>query len=88
MENTLRTLGKSVLISVELTAVSKQQMQLFRSTTYEENMKKISYEEKDDIMKIVKYLEEFGLLIKVSAKQSKLKQKNKGVGFLACYQAH
>ena len=83
MENTLRTLGKSVLISVELTAVSKQQMQLFRSTTLT-----ISYEEKDDIMKIVKYLEEFGLLIKVSAKQSKLKQKNKGMGFLACYQAH
>ena len=40
----------------------------------------------NDIMKIVKSLEESGLLIKgVSEKQLKLKQKNTKEGFLECY---
>ena len=41
--------------------------------------------EMDDIMKIIKSLEESGLFIKVLAKQLKMKRKNKGVDFLSCY---
>ena len=44
----------------------------------------ISNEEMDDIMKIVKSLEESGLLIKELAKQLKTKQKNK-TDFSVCY---
>ena len=41
----------------------------------------ISNEEMNDIMKIIKFLEESGLLKKVLAKQLKMKQKNKKDGF-------
>ena len=41
--------------------------------------------EMDDIMKIIKSLEESGLFVKVLAKQLKMKRKNKGVDFLPCY---
>ena len=44
----------------------------------------ISNEEMEDIMKIVKPLEDSGLSIKVLPKQSTIKQKNKKVDFLAC----
>ena len=43
-------------------------------------------EEFDDIMEIIKYLEESELLTKgVLVKQLKRKQKNKEVNLLACY---
>ena len=45
----------------------------------------ISNEEINDIMKIVKFLEEPGLLIKALAKQLKMKQKNKKEGFSLYY---
>ena len=45
----------------------------------------ISNEEMNDIMKIVKSLEESGLLIKVIVKQLKMKQKNKKEDFSVCY---
>ena len=45
----------------------------------------ISNDEMDDILKIVKYLEESGVLLKVLAKQSKMKLKNKEEDFLVCY---
>ena len=41
--------------------------------------------EMDDIMKIIKSLEESGLFVKVLAKQLKMKRKNKGADFLPCY---
>ena len=41
----------------------------------------ISNEEMNDIMKIVKSLEELGVLIKALAKQFKMKQNNKKVDF-------
>ena len=44
---------------------------------------KILNEEMNDIMKIIKSLEESGL--KVLVKQFKMKQKNKKVNFLECY---
>ena len=42
-------------------------------------------EEIDNILKIVKSLEESSLLIQVLAKQFKIKQNNKKVDFLECY---
>ena len=39
----------------------------------------------EDIMKIVKSLEELGLLIKLISKIIKMKQKNKKEGFFRCY---
>ena len=44
----------------------------------------ISNEEMNDIMKIVKSLEESGL-VKALVKQLKMKQKNKKEDFLECY---
>ena len=44
----------------------------------------ISNEEIDDIMKIIKSLDESGLLIKGVSKQLKMKQNNKKEDFLAC----
>ena len=45
----------------------------------------ISNEEMNDVMKIVKSLEESGLLIKAYAKQLKMKQKNRKEDFLECF---
>ena len=45
----------------------------------------ISNEEMNDIMKIVKSLEESGLLIKAYAKQLKMKQTNRKEDFLECF---
>ena len=48
----------------------------------------ISNEEMNDIMKIIKYLEESGLLIKGATETNKtqiIKQKNKKEDFLECY---
>ena len=45
----------------------------------------ISNEEMNDIMKIVKSLEELGILIKALAKQFRMKQNNKKVDFWVCY---
>ena len=45
----------------------------------------ISNEEMDDIIKIVRSLEESGLLIKGVNKAIKNKANNKMVDFLACY---
>ena len=45
-------------------------------------------EEMDDILKRLKSLEYSGLLVKVLAKQLKMKQKSKRVHFQACYLVH
>ena len=45
----------------------------------------ISNEEMNDIMKIFKFLEESGLIIKAYVKQLKMKQKNKKEDFSECY---
>ena len=45
----------------------------------------ISNKEMNDIMKIIKSLQEFGLLIKALEKQLKMKQKNKKEDLLESY---
>ena len=47
-----------------------------------------SNEKMDDITKTVKSLKNAGLLIKVLANWLKIKQKNKGTDFSACYLVH
>ena len=42
----------------------------------------------EDIIKIVKSLEDSGLLLKGLLKQVKMKLKNKKEDFLVCYQLH
>ena len=42
----------------------------------------------NDIMKVVKSLEEPGLLMKALAEQLKMKQKNKKADFSVSYQVH
>ena len=48
----------------------------------------ISNDEINNILKIVKSLEDSGLLLEGVRKQLKMKQKNKRRDFLVCYQAH
>ena len=48
----------------------------------------ISYEEMDDIMKIVKSPEESGLLMKGVSEGVKNEAKNKNLNFAANYEAH
>ena len=83
-KNALKPLAKSVLILLglrESTTNAAIQKKIFRSrmTTLI-----IPNEEMNDITKIIKSLEDAGLLIKVLDKQLKMKQKNKKV-FSACY---
>ena len=83
MKHVLKPLAKSVLIPLKSKAAA--------SATDSSTQKKlsvscmttltISYEEMDDIMKIVRALEESGLLIKGFSKTI----KNEGLDFLACY---
>ena len=86
-KNISKPLAKSVLIPLGLTsaaattdAVIYQKMFRSGNTTLI-----ISIEEMDDIVKIVKSLEESGLFIKEVAKQLKMKQINKSKDFLECY---
>ena len=46
---------------------------------------KISNDEMEDIIRIVKSLEDSGLLLKGVSKQFKMKLKNKKEDFLVCY---
>ena len=80
MKNVLTTLTKSILIPLRLTtAVSATiKMSIFRSET---TALIISNEELEDIMKIVKSLEEYGFLIKGVSETTQIKQRNKNLDF-------
>ena len=87
MKNVLKPPDKTVLTPLELTTVASEtdaaiQKKIFCSgiTTLI-----ISNNETSDIMKIVKSLQNAGLLKKGLAKQLKMKQRNKKVHFSAGY---
>ena len=82
LRNVFTPLAKSVLVPLQLTAVASATHAAVRKKIYR-SLTIISNEEMDDIMKIVKSLEESGLLIKGLVKQLKMKQKNKKLNFLA-----
>ena len=82
MKNVLKPLGKSVLIPLGLTASATDadiQDKIFGSGT---TKLIISNEEMNDIMKIVKSLTEFGLLIKGVSETIKNEAKEQKGGFL------
>ena len=87
--NVLKLLAKTVLIPLGLTAAESAtdaaiHKKMFGSGT---TTVIIPNGEMNDIRKIVKSLEESGLLIKGLAKQSKMKQKNKKEDLAECYEA-
>ena len=85
--NLLKPLGKSVLIPSGLTVAASAtdapiQKKIYGSGT---TTSIISNEEMKDITKIVKPLEDSGLLIKGVSETIKMKQKNKKEDFFQCY---
>ena len=83
MKNVLTSLSKSALLPLRLTAATSAIDAAIQNKIYKSGMTAmiISNEEMDDIMKIVKYFEESGLL----KKRCLMKQENKKVDFLTCY---
>ena len=89
----LKSLPKSILIPLGLiAAASAADAGIHKKNSLFKNAKQttliISNEEMVDIMKIIKCLEESGLLVEVLAKQLNMKQKNKKVDFIACHKVH
>ena len=86
MKNKLKSLAKRVLIPLRLTAAAGTGATI-QTRIFGLDMITliISTEEMDDIMKIVKYLEDAGLLIKGVSKTIQNETKNKKVDFSACY---
>ena len=83
----LKSLAKSLLIPLGLTVAESAADAGIRKKVLESGVATliISNEDMDDIMKIVKSLEKSSLLIKGVSDTLKIKKKNKGVDFLACY---
>ena len=89
MKNALKSLAKSILIPLGLTAAAPAaDAGIHKILGSGMTILIISNEEMDDIMKIVKSLGESGLLIKGVSKIIKMKPKGKKMDFLACYYVH
>ena len=83
MKNILTPFAKSVLVFLGLKAAVSVTDAVIQNKILGSGKALIIFdEEMNDIMKIVKFLEDYGLLIKVLAKQLKMKQKNKKVDLL------
>ena len=87
IENVLKPLARSILISLVLIAAASATdaaiyKKIFGSST---TTFIISNEEMTDIMKMVKSLEESSLLIKSISETIKMKHKNKKEDFSECY---
>ena len=85
IKNVLKPLDKSVLISLGLAASASATEAAINKKMLGSGMNTliISYEEINDIMKIVKSLEESGLLIKVVSETIKNEAKEQKDGFLS-----
>ena len=83
MRNVIKLLAKSVLIPLGLTAAaSAVDAEIHKNILSSgKTTLRISNDEMEDIMKIIKSLEDSGLLLK----ELKIKQKNKKEDFLVCY---
>ena len=86
MKNVLKPLAKSVLITSEITAAVSATDAAIQKKRFSSGMTTliISNEEMDDILKIIKSLEESGLLIKGVSKTIKNEAKEQTVDFSAC----
>ena len=89
MKSVIKPLAKSVLIPLGLTAaVSAADAGIHErilGSGHNDTTLIISNDEMDDILKIVKSLEDSGVLLKALVKQFKMKLKNKEEDFLVCY---
>ena len=92
MKSVIKPLAKSVLIPLELTAAASAadagiHKKILGSGYNNNTILIISNDEMDDILKIVKSLEDSGLLLKGKelVKQFNMKLKNKEEDFLVCY---
>ena len=90
MKNVLTLLARRVLVPLRLLAArwatdAANQKKIFGSGT---TALIISNREMDDIMKIVKSLEESGLLVKNVSDTIKNKPNNKKLVFPECYEVH
>ena len=74
MKNVTTPLAKSVLVPLRLIAAVSEQMQI-QKKSFGSGTTALIIQEMDDIMEIVKSLEDFGLI--GIGKQLKMKQKNK-----------
>ena len=90
LKNVIKLLAKNVLIPLGLTAaVSAADAGIHKKILGSGTTTLIiSNDEMEDINKIVKSLEDFGLLLKELVKQFIMKLKMKKEDFLACYQVH
>ena len=86
LKNALKLLAKSILISLGLTAAASQCDVGIH--TLGKTALIISNEEMEDIMKIVKSLEESSFLIRNAIKTIENEPKEKEVSFQACYEIH
>ena len=86
MKNALTWLAKSVLISLGLLAAASTTDKAIPKKIYGSGMTplRISKEEMKNVMEIVIYFQESGLLNKWLAKQLKMMQNNKKVELSAC----
>ena len=87
MKRVLTPLAKNVLLRFGLSAAMSATDAVIQKKIHGSGTTAltISNEEMEDIMKIVKSLEESGLLLRGIVKQLKMKQKNKKVDFSQCY---
>ena len=87
MKNVNKPLPKSVLILLGLTAVASAADAGIHKNIVGSGTATliISNDEMEDIMKIVKSLEDSGLLLKGVSEKFQMKQKNKKEHFLICY---
>ena len=98
MKNVLKPLDKSASVSLELIAAASPTNAAIQNKIFGSDMHPLDFanqitliilnEEMDDIMKIVKSLENAGLSIKVVNEAIQNKAKNRKVDFLTCCLVH
>ena len=88
--NVLKPLAKSVLIPLGLTAAASAKDAAIHKKMFSSGVTTliISNEEINDIMKMIKSLEESVLLITSISEAKKMKQKKKKEDFSVCYKDH
>ena len=85
MANVLKPLAKSILIQLGLTSAASATDVAIHKKMFGSGFTLTISNKEMNIIKIVKSLEESGLLIKGVSEELKMKQKNKKGNFSECY---
>ena len=90
MNNVLTSLAKSVLVPLGLMAATSEKDGAIQKIIFGLDKKAliISNKKIDDIIKIVKFLEDTGFFIKGVSETSKNESKNRMEDLLVCYKVH